>query len=61
VKKITALIGIERAAKILGVSVHTLRTWTSRRKVPFIKLRRRVLFDPEKLREFIEKNSILPQ
>jgi len=60
VKKLTALIGIEKAAEFLGVSVHTLRTWTGRREIPFIKLRRRVLFDPEKLREFIEKNSILP-
>jgi len=52
------LWGIQETAEKLGVAVNTLRVWTSRRKIPFVKLGKRVLFDPEKLREFKEKNSI---
>ena len=39
------LMTVDEAAAYLGLSVHTLYSWTSQRKVPFIKLGNRVRFD----------------
>jgi excisionase family DNA binding protein len=38
------LLSVQEAARYLSLSVHTLRTWVSERRVPYIKLGRRVLF-----------------
>jgi helix-turn-helix protein len=34
-------------ARRLGVSERTLRSWRSARIVPFIKIRKAILFDPD--------------
>jgi excisionase family DNA binding protein len=52
------LIDTPKAAEILGVSRYTLNAWTSQRKIPFVKLGRRRLFDTTDLQAWIEKNKI---
>ena len=42
-------------AKELGISERLLKDWVSRRLVPFIKVRRLVLFDPVKVEAALSK------
>jgi excisionase family DNA binding protein len=42
-------------AKELGISERLLKDWVSKRLVPFIKIRRLVLFDPAKVEAALTK------
>jgi excisionase family DNA binding protein len=50
------LLTVPEAAKVLGVSVNTLRQWVCQRRLPTIKLGKAVRFSPEDLQQFIEHN-----
>jgi excisionase family DNA binding protein len=50
------LLTIPEAAKLLGVSVNTLRQWVCQRRLPTIKRGKAVRFSPEDLQKFIEAN-----
>lgn len=56
----SSLIGIEEASKLLGVSISKLYKMVSSREVYFTKIGSRVLFDPEKLRVWVEERSVAP-
>ena len=45
------LLTIPEAAKLLGVSVNTLRQWVCQRRLPTIKLGKAVRFSPGGLAE----------
>jgi excisionase family DNA binding protein len=53
------LLTVEEAAKLLKISKWTLVAWKCKRKVPYIKLGKRTLFDPCDLQTFIERNKVL--
>lgn len=55
------LLSNQEAAEILGISPFSLRGKVLRREVPFIKIGRRTLFDPNDLAAFIEKNKVEPR
>ena len=55
----TGLLGVEEAAKQLGVSLHTLRTWLRQGRLPFVRLGRRVLLEPRALTHFIRRNRVI--
>ncbi len=48
------LISVEEAAKYLGVQKSTIYSWAWRRKIPSVKMGRRLLFDQEDLDRMIE-------
>ncbi len=48
------LVSVEDAAKYLGVQKSTIYSWASRRKIPSVKMGRRLLFDQEDLDRMIE-------
>ena len=48
------LISVEEAAKYLGVQKSTIYSWAWRRKIPSVKMGRRLLFDREDLDRMIE-------
>ncbi len=48
------LISVEDAARYLGVQKSTIYSWASRRKIPSVKMGRRLLFDQEDLDRMIE-------
>jgi excisionase family DNA binding protein len=50
------LLTVPEAAKVLGVSVNTLRQWVCQRRLPTIKLGKAVRFSPEDLQQFIQNN-----
>ena len=55
------LIDVKEAAKLLNISVHTVYSWVSQRKIPFVKLGRRTEFDIKDLENWIEKNKTSEQ
>ena len=48
------LFSVEEAAKYLGVQKSTIYSWAWRRKIPSVKMGRRLLFDREDLDWMIE-------
>jgi len=54
------LIDIHAAAALLDLSVDTLYTMVSQRRIPYVKVGRLVKFDLRLLDEWIQQNTILP-
>jgi excisionase family DNA binding protein len=52
------LLNISEAAEFLGISKTTLRGWSSKRKIPFVKVGRRVLFNAADLIRFVQANTV---
>lgn len=50
------------AAAILGVSVGTLQVWrcTKRYPLPFVKIGRKAMYQPEAIQAFIERRTVTP-
>jgi len=48
------LLSVEEAAKYLGVQKSTIYSWAWRRKIPSVKMGRRLLFDQQDLDRMIE-------
>lgn len=57
-RKLEELLDIDRAAKVLGIRPKTLRHHVLRRRIDYVKIGARVLFRPDTLWEFIERNTI---
>ena len=55
------LLSVSEAAIRLGISRHTLNGWVSKRKVPFVKLGRRTLFNPADLDRMIKAATVEPR
>ncbi len=51
------LISVEKAARYLGVRKSTIYSWAWRRKIPSVKMGRRLLFDREDLDRIIEERK----
>ena len=54
------LLDIKDVAVYTGLSVHTLYTMVSQRRIPFVKMGRLTKFDRQTLDAWIEKNSVRP-
>ena len=52
-----ALLSLNAAAGLLGISAHTLRKYIARGELARIKLARRVLIDPQDLQAFIRRHK----
>lgn len=54
------LITAQEAAAYTGLSVHTIYTMVSQRRIPHVKMGRLVKFDLGMLDAWIKSNSVLP-
>lgn len=54
----TELLNLREGAKELKLSIHTLRAWAYQKRIPIVRLGRRVLLRREDLEAFIKKNLI---
>ncbi len=54
------LVNIKEAALYIGLKVSTLYGWVSEKKIPYVKIGDRVLFDIADLDAFIEKSKVKP-
>lgn len=52
------LLSIKEAASLLNLSPYTLRIWTFKRRIPFIRLGRRIAFRKQDLMELVSKNLV---
>jgi excisionase family DNA binding protein len=52
------LLDLKEGAKELKLSIHTLRAWTYQRRIPVVRLGRRVLLRRVDLEELVNKNLI---
>ncbi len=52
------LINPKELSDMLEISVNTVYSWVSQRKIPFVKCGRLTKFDVQKIDEWIEKNSV---
>ena len=55
--KMEKLLNVHEAAEILGVKPPTLYNWVSEGKITVVKVGRLVKFDPQDIKEFVEKNK----
>ena len=51
------LYNINDLSKLLKISTSTLYRWVHRKEIQFVKLGGRLLFESEKIQEFIQHNS----
>jgi excisionase family DNA binding protein len=54
------LVDYEEAAIMLGLNPYTLRRYVCARKLPFLKIGKRVFFDPDDLRQWVEAHRVPP-
>ena len=54
------LIDIKSAAAYTGLSVHTVYTMVSQRRIPYVKVGRLVKFDLVLLDAWIKQNTVMP-
>lgn len=54
------LIPIEEAAELTGLSIHTIYKYVCSKKIPHVKLGNRLLFSPERLKQWIDEHSVEP-
>jgi excisionase family DNA binding protein len=54
------LLSIQEVAGYTGLSVHTLYTMVSQRRIPFVKVGRLTKFDRRLLDEWIAGNTVMP-
>ncbi|KPJ86759.1 MAG: hypothetical protein AMS17_11045 [Spirochaetes bacterium DG_61] len=54
------LLDIREAANILSLKTKTLYAYIHKRRIPFVKLGARVLFDPERLQNWVKERSVEP-
>jgi excisionase family DNA binding protein len=54
------LLSVEEAATKLGISPLTMRAWLRQRRLPFVRLGRRVLLHPEDIENFVDTNRVKP-
>ena len=57
-QKLDGLLDIPKAAKVLGISPKTLRDHVLHRRIDYVKVGARVLIRPDRLVDFIERNTI---
>jgi excisionase family DNA binding protein len=54
------LLNVQEAAVKLGISPLTMRAWIRQRRLPSVRLGRRVLLDPQDIERFIDANRVKP-
>ena len=54
---IEPLLGLDRAAHLLGISTKTLRDWIQYRRIDYVKVGTRVMIRPDTIRNFVARNT----
>jgi len=52
------LLDLREGAKEMKISIHPLRVWIYQKRLPFVRLGRRVLLRREDIEDFIKKNLV---
>lgn len=57
----TELLNLREGAKELKLSIHTLRAWIYQKRLPHVRLGRRVLLRKQDLEELVNKSVVEAQ
>jgi len=52
------LININELSEYIGLSISTIYSWVSQRRIPFVKCGRLTKFDLQRINDWIEESSI---
>ena len=52
------LLNLQEGAKELKISIHTMRAWVFQKRLPFVRLGRRVLLRREDVEDFVRRNVV---
>jgi len=52
------LININELSEYIGLSISTIYSWVSQRRIPFVKCGRLTKFDLQRIDEWIEESSV---
>ena len=52
------LLNLREGANELRISIHTVRSWIYQKKIPFVRLGRRVLLRREDLENLVNQNLV---
>lgn len=55
------LFSVDEAAHFLGVSAGKVRKDLREQTIPFVRIGRRVVFDPDRLRRFVADHTVEPE
>jgi excisionase family DNA binding protein len=58
---VECLLNVREAAQKLSISPHTIRSWVFQRRLPYVRLGRRIGLRPEDIDSFIRKNLVEAQ
>ena len=51
------LLTVKEAAQWFGLSIYTLYYWAQARKIPHVKIGKRVMFSPDDLRRWLDEHK----
>lgn len=54
------LLTIQEVSQYIGLSVYTIYTMVSQRRIPFVKVGRLTKFDKGRIDAWIDKNTVMP-
>ena len=52
------LLNVKELSEYLGIKVHTLYTWVSQKRIPYVKCGRLTKFDIKAIDNWIENNRV---
>jgi len=58
---IPQLLDIKDCSQLLKIPVGTLRNWVSQKRIPYVKLGGRCLFNPKEIERWLEESTIREQ
>ena len=58
---IPQLLNIKECAERLRIPVGTIRNWCSQKRIPYVKVGGRCLFDPRELERWLEGSTVREQ
>jgi excisionase family DNA binding protein len=61
IMRASGLLSVPESAEYLGLKMPTLRAWILRRRIPFVRLGRRVFLRKESLDQLIQQGSVPPR
>lgn len=54
------LLNIQEASEFIGLSVSTIYEYIRKRRIPFLKIGKRVFFHPDLLEDWLRKKIVKP-
>jgi len=55
---LTKLLSVQEVAILLGVHRVTIYDWVSQKRIPFVKVGARTMFDPREIERWLEESTV---